>query len=136
MTRDPLWFVYSDDDIDNVVRAPDEATAMALAIEGGSEDPEVRMVTPEEERAIVANERRERAAFKRSLRKPAEEMDVCDPPLGMMAWLSVCTEHGYRCPKCGRFCRQSAFSGAPTSTAVGGARVCHAPSCRRCRGLA
>ena len=132
----PLWWVYNDDgDLDNAVRATDEAEAMRLAVEGGTEEPTVVLVTAEEERAVIASERRERRAARRAIRALAEA-DVCDPPLSMMAWLSVATEHGYRCPYCGRFCKQSAFSAAPTVTRMAGAIVHHGPACKRCRGVA
>lgn len=132
----PLWLVLTDEgDVDNAVRAPDEAEALRLAVEGGTEEPTVRLVTPEEERAMVAADRREKRAAKRAARNPVEA-DICDPPLSMMAWLTVVTEHGYRCPGCGRFCRQSAFSRAPSEVRVAGAIVFTGPRCKRCRGLA
>lgn len=119
------WRVLANDgDIGNVVTA-----------EGVAEEPTVRRITPEEERALKADARREKRRRRRILIE-GDAGDVCDPPLSMMAWLTVCTEHGYRCPGCGRYVRQGEFSRSPSEARMAGANVFTGPRCKRCRGLA
>jgi hypothetical protein len=75
-----------------------------------------------------------REALARRVLVTGDTDDVCDPPLSMMAWLATCTEHGYRCPGCGRYVRQGEFSRSPSEVQVAGAIVFIGPRCKRCRG--
>jgi hypothetical protein len=134
---DPYWLVYTDDDLDNIVRAPDEATAIRIATEDGTVDPAVVQMTPDELREMANADRRERYAAKEhpSRAKPASEAaQAWYATLGMGAALSLYDEQGRcRCPQCRRFCTLDDFAGAPTAARGAGICLDFDPTCKRCR---
>ena len=154
---DPGWLILSEDGTpDTYVHAPDESTALAKAREDGCEG-EITAVLDDAPPVCGKSYSLDYETAMRAgaywCQKAPGHRGECGPnlrlprpsralvpegvhvELGMMAWLSVSTENGYRCPTCGRFCRVADFLDAPTSLAMNGARVCYAPRCWRCRGL-
>ena len=136
---DPYWLAHNEDgDLDTIVRAPDQARALAIAIEDtGHEDLTVSEMTADEMREMRNADRRDRYAAKEH---PSRAKPVSDAArawyagLSMGAALALYDENGRcRCPECRRFCTLDDFAGAPTSAMGGGICIDFDPVCARCR---
>lgn len=135
---DPYWLVYTDDELDTIVRAPNEERAREEAIaETGHHNPTVSQMTPDELREMTNADRRERYAAKEHpsrAKPPSETAQAWYATLGMGAALSLYDEQGRcRCPQCRRFCTLDDFAGAPTAARGPGICLDFDPICARCR---